>query len=482
MTAILSMEVYQQQQSEAAYRAQVHAAVDELLDALEVQMAASSEELPSLFRLTEAVRAKRSQLSGTIVQAYVERTYGSYLQQERADCPQCGRSLKARPSRPRTVATMVGAVTVNRPYFYCSRCQHGFYPLDEALGLSDHVKQTDIQEAACELALDMPYEQASAYLEKWTDASISDSVLHDLVGEIGSNVTVLDVCPTREEILQRIAQVGAGRKWKPILVLAMDGGDVPTRPESAKGTRPGRKKVRARRGRWKGEWREAKGFRFYLVDEDRIVHLISWHQVQTEEELGEALCQIKQAGLIPEEQVRLCAIGDGAPWIWKWVKKLFPSARQILDYYHCSGYLHAVADAQYGADPVRATEWLEATMARLFCNEGAGVIWGLQRMKPVSDEAETAIEDALTYFTPRLEQITYGSHRKGGYPIGSGAIESAHRFIGHIRLKRSGAWWYTDNSNAVLALRCARYNGTLERLFERRRHTHISDTHSDGDR
>ena len=38
------------------------------------------------------------------------------------------------------------------------------------------------------------------------------------------------------------------------------------------------------------------------------------------------------AGLIPEDQVRLCAIGDGAAWIWKWVEELFPSARQILDY------------------------------------------------------------------------------------------------------------------------------------------------------
>ena len=158
---------------------------------------------------------------------------------------------------------------------------------------TDLVKQADIQEAACELALDMPYEQASKYLDKWTDASISDSVLHDLVGEIGTDVTVRDVCPTPEGIQQRIAQVSAGRKWKPILVLGVDGADVPTRPDTAKDTRPGRKKVRARRGRCKGEWREAKGFRFCLVDEDRIVHLISWHQVQTEEELGEALRQIQ---------------------------------------------------------------------------------------------------------------------------------------------------------------------------------------------
>jgi hypothetical protein len=165
----------------------------------------------------------------------------------------------------------------------------------------------------------------------------------------------------------------------------------------------------------------------------------------------------------------LCAIGDGAAWIWKWVEELFPSARQILDYYHCNSYLHAVADAQYGDDPTLATHWLEATLARLFCDEGAGVVWGLQRMKPTSKDAEVAVDSALKYLKKRLHQIDYGSHRKGGYPIGSGAIESAHRFIGHVRLKRSGTWWYEENSNAILALRCALYNGTLNRVFQQYR-------------
>ena len=37
MTAVLSLEVYQQHRADAAYRAQVHAAVDVLLDELEAQ-------------------------------------------------------------------------------------------------------------------------------------------------------------------------------------------------------------------------------------------------------------------------------------------------------------------------------------------------------------------------------------------------------------------------------------------------------------
>ena len=280
---------------------------------------------------------------------------------------------------------------------------------------------------------------------------------------------VLQVCPDAADIQDRIAQAAAGRKWRPIVVLAIDAADVPSRPETAKGTRPGRRKSRARRRRWQGAYHEAKGFRFYLVDDDRIEQLISWHQMGDEQAFGAALRQVKEAGLIPEDQVRLCAIADGAPWIWKWVEELFPGARQILDYYHCSRYLHGVAEAQYGADGARAAHWLEATLARLFCGEATGVVWGLQRMQPVSEEAEKAIGAAVTYLQKRLHQVDFASHRKGGYPIGSGAIESAHRFIGHVRLKRSGAWWYEENSNAILALRCALYNGTLDRVFQKHR-------------
>ena len=465
---VLSLEAFRERQLQDRCRARAHEALDELLDRLEARMTEPGSSPPTLMDLTEVVSQERGVLTVALVEAFVERQHGPYLVQAEAVCPRCECMVKAREPRPRTVETLVGAVTLERPYFYCVACQHGFYPLDEALGLSAHTKQWDIQQAGVKLALEMPHERAATLLDELTDASMSDGVIHEVVQQMGQ-LDVLQVCPGAEEIQDRIAAAAEGRKWKPIVVLAVDAAEVPSRPETAKGTRPGRKKSRARRRRWKGEYHEAKGFRFYLVDDDRIVHLISWHQVGDEAAFGAALRKVKEAGLIPEDQVRLCAIADGAPWIWKWVGELFPGARQILDYYHCSSYLHAVAEAQYGDDPARATHWLEATLARLFCDEGAGVVWGLQRMKPTSEEAEEAIDRALRYLEKRLPQITYGGHRKGGYPIGSGAIESAHRFIGHVRLKRSGTWWYQENSNAILALRCALYNGTLNRVFQQRR-------------
>jgi hypothetical protein len=49
------------------------------------------------------------------------------------------------------------------------------------------------------------------------------------------------VSPTREHVLAKVAQVAVEQKRRPILVLGMDGAGVATRPQSARGTRPGRK-------------------------------------------------------------------------------------------------------------------------------------------------------------------------------------------------------------------------------------------------
>ncbi len=468
MTAILSLAPYLQRQQWERFRSRAHDALDRCLDRWEARMSEPAKGAPTLMEITEALAEERAGLTSALVEAFVERRHGPLLTQQEAPCPKCERRLRARRSRSRTVETLLGPVTLERPYFYCAACHHGFCPLDEALALSGHRKQGDVQQAGVQLALEMPHQRASKLLDHLTDASMSDFAIHQALQQTGS-LDVLQVCPEAADIQDRIAQAAAGRKWRPIVVLAIDAADVPSRPETAKGTRPGRKKSRARRRRWQGEYHEAKGFRFYLVDEDRIEQLISWHQMGDEQAFGAALRQVKEAGLIPEDQVRLCAIADGAPWIWKWVEELFPGARQILDYYHCSRYLHAVAEAQYGAEGARAVHWLEATLARLFCGEATGVVWGLQRMQPVSEEAQEAIGRARTYLEKRLHQVDFGSHRKGGYPIGSGAIESAHRFIGHVRLKRSGAWWYQENSNAILALRCALYNGTLDRVFQQHR-------------
>ena len=464
--AILSLEEFRDAQRRSEVRQRLHDRFDAWLDRLEAQVKAPT---PTLEELTQAVFALRQELTQAITEGLVEQAHRAVVEQRTATCPQCGQTLSARGPQERTVETLVGAIRLRRPYFYCERCQGGSTPLDTRLGLTERRKQPDVQKAAVKLTKELPYETACELFEELTGLPLSAHTAHEMTQEVAAGLTVLDVAPSREDILAQIAAVATGHTWRPILVLAIDGADVPTRPETAKGQRSGRKKVRAKRACWTGEWREAKGFRFYLLADDRLVQVLSWHQIQTDEEAAAALRQVQAAGLIPEEQVRLCVIADGARWIWKQAQVLFPSAVEILDYYHCSEHLHKVATLQYGAHPERQQEWCEAALARLFYGEVHGVIWGLQRMKPINAQAAKEIDTLIRYLGRHQERLDYRFARKGGYPIGSGGIESANKFICHVRLKRSGAWWYVTNANQMLALRCAKYNGTFDRAFARYR-------------
>ena len=441
----------------------LHRRFDQWLDKLEAQL---QHLEPTLTEVTEAVWRLRQELTGGLTETIVAHAHHGEQARKEADCPRCERSLTARSAVSRTVETMVGPVRLERPYFHCRDCRCGVYPFDEALGLTPGRKQLDVQKAATKVVTEMPYGAAQTLFGDLTGVGMGSERMHTLSHQVAEGLTVLDVAPSRDEIERRIALAAQGRFRRPVLVLGIDGAYVPTRPESARGRRPGPARQRARRAQWKGQWRDAKGFRFYLMDGDRIVHVLSWHQVQNEAQLGAALTQVKDAGLIPEEKVRLCVVCDGASWIWKHVQSLFPEARQVLDYYHCAEYLHGVAKAHYGSS-LQGLEWVEATMTRLYLGKVASVLGGLRRMQPVSDEAAKALANCWDYLDEHRGRTAYRTLRQGGYPLGSGGIESSNKFICHVRLKRSGAWWYETNSNQMLALRCAKYNGTFDQVFAR---------------
>ena len=92
-------------------------------------------------------------------------------------------------------------------------------------------------------------------------------------------------------------------------------------------------------------------------------------------------------------------------------------------------------------------------------------------MNPPDAASAEEIRKFKGYLENNIERIDYNAARRGGYPIGSGGIESANKFICHIRIKRSGAWWYERNANAMMRIRCAKFNGTLDRIIDQYKST-----------
>ena len=79
---------------------------------------------------------------------------------------------------------------------------------------------------------------------KLTGLALSAQTIHAVAGEMGPELGVLDVSPPAAAIARRVAEMAAGKTWRPVLVLAIAGAFVPTRPAQAKDEATGRRRTR----------------------------------------------------------------------------------------------------------------------------------------------------------------------------------------------------------------------------------------------
>jgi len=117
------------------------------------------------------------------------------------------------------------------------------------------------------------------------------------------------------------------------------------------------------------------------------------------------------------------------------------------------------------------TRGLETQKDRLKQNRLQDVVEELQRF--VEDDsvpdANAPERAAHRYLTNRPGQFNYQDALLAGLPIGSGEIESAHRYVIQDRLKRAGAWWKLKNAKHMLALCVCRANQEWDRYSQSRR-------------
>jgi hypothetical protein len=321
-------------------RDQLHARFDPWLARLQAQW---PDPQTRFAPVPEVVWQLRQELTGGRSETIMEQAHRGERSRASARCPQCARRVLARPVVARTVETMGGPVPVERPYFSCPSGCAGRYPWDQARDFAPGRTQLDVQHGAAQGALEMPSEEAQTLFRDRTGVGLGRARLHTCVPQAAPGLGVLDGAPSREEMARRMEAMAAGRLRRPVVGLGLEGASGPTRPDSARQRQSGRRRSRARRASWHGPWRDATGLRFSLLDDERLGHLVSWHQVQNEAQRGDALTQVTEAGVIPTEQVRLWVVCDGASWLGQHVASLLPRARQVLDYAHCKAYLHKVA-------------------------------------------------------------------------------------------------------------------------------------------
>jgi hypothetical protein len=237
------------------------------------------------------------------------------------------------------------------------------------------------------------------------------------------------------------------------LYVLMDGSFVPIRNTSI-----------ANADKGKDCWKEVKLGR--LIDQKHMVKGISkdMNYVSSSDYLvhiGNAETFLEQLRLRIESRKyeQLIFICDGAKWIWNWVADTFPNAFQLLDYYHAMEYIAAYGLVFFPEIETRK-QWMDLQQERLLADKVSEILEELESEKLYnytysSNSKKEALIKLQGYLNENKDRMGYGTCKKQGIEIGSGAIESAHRTIIQQRAKLSGQRWTMNGVQSILSLRAA---------------------------
>jgi hypothetical protein len=326
------------------------------------------------------------------------------------------------------------------------------YPFRSGAGVRPRGYSGPLQRAMTDFGADESFEKAVGKLKEHYGVDVPVSAVREVTLRHGAQMAVEEEPSGVAEGAHQGA-VGVSLPMRSVerVIAEVDGSMVPivqVAPPSEGEPEDGRKRRHL-------EWNEA---RLSLARAKGCVMPQFAATLGGPDEAGDQLkhCAI-QAGMGKNTTVH--CVGDGAPWIADQVERVFGAQGHFLvDFYHLCDYVGAAAKS---CAPAAPEPWFEAQKQRLKQGQLDEVLAALSpHQEPAATpEANAPVRRCYRYITNRPDQFDYPAALAAELPLGSGEIESAHRYVIQDRLKIAGAWWKPDNAHCMLALRVNRANG-----------------------
>lgn len=382
--------------------------------------------------------------------------------------------IRSRPHQIR-IKTVTGEVCVDSLYGQDPVTKKWLCPVRHLWNLGARQQMSPVlEEKLCFTAtMTGSYESAAQVAGKWGTPA-DDTTIHSHVNQAGERALALEEDRVERALnpatrAQVVAEAAASVGSQPFsLVIEMDGWMVRER-----GTQWGLKPVEKQADRV--AWREMKTAVIFRTghrartQSGRAVILekayVTWRG--DPQEFGRRLhAEALRRGLHQAQQVFVVA--DGAPWIWNIAADRFDQATGVLDFYHASEHLWAVARTLYD-DEKKARKWVEPLLHQLNHGGTDRVIRRLEyhgkRLDQYDESVAQVIGTELGYFQNHRARMDYEKVSAQGCPKGSGAIESTCSQL-QDRFKRTGQFWTLPGERALLALDMARRNNDWNRIWE----------------
>jgi len=380
----------------------------------------------------------------------------------------CGHRAQYQEIRSKPLFTIVGPVRLSRPYYLCSRCHVGQFPVDVELDIENTEFSPGVRRMQALVGQQAPFDHGREQLQLLAGLEVTTKSVERIAEAIGTDIAQSERRES-EKALQLDLPVIVGEPI-PVLYVQMDGTGVPVV----------KKETAGRQGKTEGQpahTREAKlgcvftqttwdKEGFAIRDPDSTTYTGA---IETAEEFGKRIYReaLKRGWRLAKKKV---VIGDGAEWIWALVAEHFPDAIEIVDLYHARQHLWEVARQLYPHEEIKQKAWMKVHQKRLL-DKGKieKLVGALRAIRTTHPQMAEKVRTEADYFERNAERMRYPKFRRQHLFIGSGVIEAGCKTVIGSRLKQSGMFWTVRGANAILALRCSHLNGRFEDYWEGRR-------------
>jgi hypothetical protein len=379
----------------------------------------------------------------------------------------CGHLAHYQEMRSKAVLTIVGPVRISRPYYLCSNCHEGQFPLDVELDIERTEFSPGVRRMQALVGQQAPFEHGREQMQALAGLEVTAKSIERTAEAIGADIAQREQGEI-QKALQLDLPIPIGR---PILMLyvQMDGTGVPVV----------KKETMGRQGKTEGQpahTREVKlGCVFTQTTWDQEGYAIRdpnsttyTGAIETAVEFGKRIYREAWTRGWSRAKKKV-VIGDGAEWIWNLVAEHFSDAIQIVDLYHARQHLWEVARQLYPQAEVQQRAWMKVHQKRLL-DKGKiqKLVDVLRSIHAANPPVAEKIRSEADYFARNAERMRYPKFRRQHLFVGSGVIEAGCRTVIGARLKRSGMFWTVRGANTILALRCSHLNGRFEDYWEGR--------------
>ncbi len=385
----------------------------------------------------------------------------------------------------RRLSTVVGTVTVER-LAYRHRGSQSLHPQDAALNLPDQLHSHGIRRLAAVESTRGSFDEAAAAIERGTGVAVAKRQVEFLSERAATDVEGFyetRTCTQAEET--------------DVLVISADGKGIVVRPDSlrpatekAAATATTKLTTRLSKGEKRNRKRMAEVGAVYDVspvprspedvmarkaDDERTPEAPraknKWVTASVVEDAAAVVSRLfdEAERRDPGHKRRWVALVDGnnhqIDRIGAEAKAREVDVTIVVDLVHVIEYLWAAAWCFFSEGEAAAEDWVHGRVLAVLQGNAREVAAGIRRRATACGLAKTnrkKADEAARYLVNKAPHLDYPNALASGWPIATGVIEGACRYLVADRMDVTGARWSVKGAEAVLKLRAVRANGDFD--------------------